>query len=269
MDLQLKGKRAFVSGSSSGLGRAIALELADEGVSVVVHGREQARAEATARAVEAKGVKAAVTVGDLTRQADADAISKAALAAFGGIDILVNCAGGIVRRDFPDWMDVSPEEWLRSFDLNVVSAIRLSQAMAPGMIERGWGRIVNISSGAAQHSDGYVHDYGSAKAAMDNLTVNLSKTLAPKGVTVNAVAPGTILTPAIERRLEILRKQHNWSDDLAENERAYTSEIRAQPVPRLGRPPEIAAAVTFLCSPRSDYTTGASLRVDGGMAKGR
>ena len=267
--MQLKDKRAFVSGSSSGLGRAIALELADEGVSVVVHGRDRAKAEATAREVEAKGVEAAVTVGDLTRQADADAVSKAALEAFGGIDILVNCAGGPVRSDNPDWMDVSPEEWLHSFDLNVVNAIRLSKAMAPDMVERGWGRIVNITSVAGQVSSGYLHDYGSAKAAMDNLTVNLSKTLAPRGVTVNSVVPGTVMTPAVERWLDILRKQNDWPDDLAENERVYTSEFLAQPIPRLGRPPEIAAAVTFLCSPRSDYTTGASLRVDGGMAKGR
>jgi 3-oxoacyl-[acyl-carrier protein] reductase len=269
MDFKLQGKRAFVSGSSSGLGRAVALELADEGVAVAVHGRDRAKAEETARMVEAKGVKAVVTVGDLRHNEDADAVVRTAQEALGGIDILVNSAGGPVRADNPDWMDVSPEEWLDSFNLNVVSTMRLSKAFAPGMVERGWGRIVNISSVAAQNSGGYLHDYGSAKAAIDHITVNLSKTLAPSGVTVNAVVPGTIMTPAVERWLDILRKQNDWPDDLAENERVYTSEFLAQPIPRLGRPAEIAAAVVFLCSQRAEYITGASLRVDGGTAKAR
>src|SRR5579885_2328011 len=141
MDLQLRGKRAFVSGSSSGLGAAIAKELADEGVSVVVHGRDRPRAEATARDIAAKGVPVAVAIGDLTRNDEAQAVAETALTAFGGIDILVNCAGGVVRTDNPDWMTVSPEEWLMSFNLNIVGALRMAQAMAPGMIERGWGRI--------------------------------------------------------------------------------------------------------------------------------
>ncbi len=140
--------------------------------------------------------------------------------------------------------------------------------MAPGMVERGWGRIVNISSVAGQTSQGFLHDYGSAKSAIDHLTVNLSKTLSPKGVTVNCVVPGDVMTPAIERWLAVLRKQNGWPDDLAENERVYTRDFRRQPIPRLGRPPEIAAAVVFLCSPRSDYTTGTLMRVDGGVVSG-
>jgi len=268
MDLQLSGKRAFVSGSSSGLGAAIAKELAEEGVSVVVHGRDRARAEATAQEIAANGGTAAVTVGDLTRNDEAAAVAQAALDAFGGIDILVNCAGGVVRTDNPDWMTVSADEWLMSFNLNVVGALRMAQAMAPGMIERGWGRIVNISSVAGQTGQGFLHDYGSAKAAIDHFTVNLSKTLSPKGVTVNCVVPGDVMTPAIERWLDTLRKQNDWPDDLEENERVYTRDFRKQPIPRLGRPPEIAAAVTFLCSPRSDYTTGTLMRVDGGVTSG-
>lgn len=266
MDLKLKGKRALVTGSSSGIGAAIALELAAEGVSVVVHGRDAERAGEVARQVQAKGVGAAVALGDLTRDAEAAAVADAALAAFGGIDILVNCAGGVVRSDNPKWLEVTPEEWLASFDFNVVSIIRMAQKLAPGMVERRWGRIINISSTGGRRYSGLLHDYGSAKAAVEHVTGNLSKTLAPLGVTVNVVIPGTVLTPQSERWILTLRAQKGWSDDFAENERRYTSEFSPQPVPRLGRPEEIGAAVAFLASPRSDYTTGAALRVDGGSS---
>ena len=266
MDMQLKGKRALVTGSSSGLGAAIALELAAEGVSVAVHGRDRKRAEATAREVEKRGGRAVVTVGDLARDDDANAIADAALTGLGGIDILVNNAGAVLRMDNPDWLDVKPSEWLDSFNLNVCAALRLSQRMVPGMIERGWGRIINISSTGGSQCNGMLLDYSAAKAAVDNMTVNLSKNLAPKGITVNAVVPGTMLTPAVERWLVTLRKQLGWSNDLSENERVYTSTLVPQPVPRLGQPREIATAVTLLASPLSNYTTGAFLRIDGGTA---
>lgn len=269
MDLQLKGKRALVTGSSSGIGAAIAHELAAEGVSVVIHGRDAEKADAVASEVRRRSVDVSVALGDLTKDADADAVADAAVTALGGIDILVCSAGGVVRSDNPEWLDVSPDEWLASFNLNVVSMVRLAQRLAPAMAERGWGRIINISSIGGSRYSGRLHDYGSAKAALEHATFNLSKTLAPSGVTVNAIAPGTVLTPQAERWITTLRQQYGWPDDLADNERRYVSEFSPQPVPRLGRPAEIAAAVAFLASPRSDYTTGVLLRIDGGGEKGR
>jgi 3-oxoacyl-[acyl-carrier protein] reductase len=269
MDLKLSGKRALVTGSSSGLGAAIALELASEGVSVVVHGRDKSKAGDVARQVEAKGVATAVVIGDVTDDQQTEVIASEALAAFGGIDILVNCAGGVVTRGNPDWTHVTSDEWLASFNLNVVSIVRLSKRIAPDMVSRGWGRIINISSIGGSTLSGRLHEYGSAKAAVDHVTGNLSKTLAPQGVTVNAIIPGTVLTPQAERWILTLRQQNGWSDDFAENERIYTREFSPQPIARLGRPAEIAAAVAFLASPRSDFTTGASLRIDGGMYRGR
>ena len=266
MDLQLQGKRAFVTGSSSGLGKAIALELAAEGVSVAVHGRDRDRSEETAQQIEKLGVKAVVTIGDLMKDDDANQACDIALDALGGIDIMVNNAGAVLRMDNPDWMDVTPSEWLDSFNLNVCAAIRMSQRTVPGMIERGWGRIINTSSSGGSQINGVLHDYTAAKAAVDNMTANLSKSLAPKGITVNAVIPGTILTPAVERWLVTLREQLGWPEDLEENERVYTTEFIPQPVHRLGRPRDVAVAVALLASPLSDYTTGAFLRVDGGTA---
>jgi 3-oxoacyl-[acyl-carrier protein] reductase len=269
MDLQLSGKRALVTGGSGSLGGAIALALAREGVAVAVHGRDRDRTEETARKLRETDMKAIAVTGDLSQDSEADAVAGAALAALGGIDILVNNAGGSIRRDNPAWTDVTPSEWLHIYSVNVVAAIRLSQALAPGMIERGWGRIINTSSIAGQFANGMVHHYGAAKAALDHLTVSLSKSLAPEGVTVNSVVPGTILTPNIERLIGTLREQRGWSDDLVDNQRRYTEEFIPQPVKRLGRPEEIAAAVLFLASPIASYITGASIRVDGGAMSSR
>lgn len=269
MDLQLAGKRALVTGSSSGIGAAIARELAAEGCAVVIHGRDRARAAAVARECEELGAKAAIALGAITDDAEADAVADAALAAFGGIDILVNSAGGTVRGDNPSWTDVTSDEWLLSFSLNVVAVIRLAKRLVPGMAERGWGRIINISSVGGTQLSGRLLDYGAAKAALDHLTGNLSRAVASQGITVNAIVPGTVLTPQAERWINTVGAQQGWPDDFAERERLYTQDFSPQPVPRLGRVQEIAAAATFLASPRSDFTTGALLRIDGGNTKAR
>lgn len=267
MDLQLTGKRALVTGSSAGLGEAIAIELAREGVSVAVHGRDRARAEATARKVEAEGVKAVLTIGDLMKDEDAAHVAQTALEGLGGIDILVNNAGAVLRIDNPSWIETTPSEYLDSYNANFGSAIRMSQALVKPMQERGWGRIINITSTGGSQTRGFLLAYSAAKAALDNFTVNLSKLVAPDGVTVNAVIPGNVLSPAVERWLETLKQQRGWGDDPVENERIYISSADApQPIKRLGRPREIATAVTLLASPLSDYTTGAFIRVDGGAA---
>ncbi|MDR2857125.1 MAG: SDR family oxidoreductase [Novosphingobium sp.] len=269
MDLQLAGKRALVTGSSSGIGAAIARELAAEGCAVVVHGRDRARADAVARECMDRGVQAAVAPGAITDDAGADAVADAAFAAFGGIDILVNAAGGTVRGDNPAWTEVTSDEWLLSFSLNVVSVIRLARRLIPGMAERGWGRIINISSIGGTQLSGRLLDYGAAKAALDHLTGNLSCAVASQGITVNAIVPGTVLTPQAERWIGTVAAQQGWPDDFTTRERLYTQDFAPQPVPRLGRVQEIAAATAFLASPRSDFTTGALLRIDGGNTRTR
>ena len=267
MDLQLKGKRALVTGSSSGIGAACARELAAEGCAVVIHGRDRERAEAVARECEALGVQAAVALGSVTDDGDCSRIAETALAALGHIDIVVNSAGGVVKGGNPDWTEMTSADWAESFSLNVTSVIRLAGHLTPGMIAQGWGRIVSISSVGGKQLSGRLLEYGAAKAALDHLTGNFSRRLAPHGITVNAVVPGTILTPQAQRWIETLRDQNGWPQDFAECERIYTQEYGGQPVPRLGRPEEIAAAVAFLASPRSGFTTGALLRIDGGNTR--
>jgi 3-oxoacyl-[acyl-carrier protein] reductase len=267
MDLRLKGKRALVTGASSGIGEGTVLALADEGVSVVVHGRDRVRAEAVAKQVEAKGVEAAVVLGDVAGDADCEAICDGALEALGGIDILVHSAGGVVTSGNPEWQDVTSDEWLASFDLNVVSLARLAKRLTPGMAERGWGRVIAISSVGGKQLSGRLLEYGSAKAALDHVCSNMSRTLAPKGVTVNAIAPATVLTPQAKGWIETVASQQGWDGDFEDWEREYTAEWTGQPVPRLGRVEEIAAAAAFLASPLSDFTTGAILRLDGGVLR--
>jgi NAD(P)-dependent dehydrogenase (short-subunit alcohol dehydrogenase family) len=267
MDLYLTGKRALISGSSSGLGAECARRLAQEGCKVVVHGRDRARAEQTAEDIRKAGGEAAVTTGDLEKDEDANQVCEEALAAFGGIDILVNNAGLLIRADNPDWTTVPTSDWLRSFNINVVAAVRLAQKLVPPMIERGWGRVINFSSVAGYQMLGQLLEYGPAKAGVHNLTINLSHMIANKGVTVNTIAPGTIMTPGIEHFMDSMVGQPGWADTRAANEEIYASKIFPQPVPRLGKPEEIAAAVALLASPLSDYTTGALWRIDGGISK--
>lgn len=266
MDMELKGRRALVTGSSSGMGTVIAQMLAAEGVQVVVHGRDRERTETAAAEIAATGGEAAVAIGDISDDAGAAAVAQSATAAFGGIDILVNNAGAVLKMDQPDWLKIDMGDWIASYELNVGAALRMSQLLSPGMVERGWGRIVNISSVSGTEMRGRLMDYGASKAALNSFTINLSKVLAPQGVTVNCIVPGTIITPAIERYIDNIAQQRGWEGDFAEKERLYVGERSSQSVTRLGRPREIAAAVALLASPLSGYTTGAFLRIEGGMA---
>jgi 3-oxoacyl-[acyl-carrier protein] reductase len=266
MNLKLEGKRALVTGASSGLGAAIARMLAKEGVAVVAHGRNAERTAETVGAIEEAGGKAVAAVGDLSLDADANHVAAIAEKEFGGVDILVNNAGRSGRNDNPAWHEITNEDYLASFQINMMAAVRLTRRLAPAMCERGWGRVINISSTAARQSLGALHDYGPAKAALENWSLNLSRNLSPLGVTVNVIAPGMFMTPQSVEFLETLRDQLGWADDIAEMQRRYATEAFPQSVPRLGDPNEIAFAVTLLASPNSDYTTGANWRVDGGTS---
>lgn len=267
MHLKLDGKRALVTGASSGIGKAIARLLAREGVMVVVHGRDETRTNAVADGLVAEGHRAVGLAGDLKDDKGRAHIAEVATAAFGGIDILVNNAGGSVRHDNPGWNDLISQDYLASLEINFVAAAWLARRFAPAMIERNWGRIINMSSVAGRQRVGTMHDYGAAKAALENWSLNLSSNLSPHGVTVNTIAPGMILTEGGQTYLETLRDQFGWPDDQAEMERRFATDIFPQTVPRLGQSEEIAAAVALLASPLSGFTTGAVWRIDGGISR--
>ena len=170
MDLNLTGKRALVTGSSSGIGAGIARLLASEGASVVVHGRNKERAEAVAASIVASGGKAIAVCGDLADEAQIDALAAGALAAFGGIDILVNNAGGSAETADKSWFGGTAATMAESYQANVIAAFCLIKLLSPAMKERGWGRIINISTAAAITPTSGQPDYGPAKAALINMS---------------------------------------------------------------------------------------------------
>lgn len=267
MDLGLAGKRALVTGASSGIGVETARLMAAEGAAVVVHGRNRERTEATARQIEQAGGRAVVAIGELSTDEGADAVAEVTNRELGGIDILVNNVGGGGSAEVREWQDIPVEDYLDTYNINVLAGVRLTHHLVPAMVERGWGRVINISSTVAHQPMGMMHDYAASKLALENLSLNLSRNLAPKGVTVNTVLSGLVMTPAAREYVELLRDAHGWPQDELGMQARYIEEFNPQLVPRLGRPEEIAAAVVFLASPRSDYTTGAVVRVDGGQIR--
>ncbi|MCX5414516.1 SDR family NAD(P)-dependent oxidoreductase [Streptomyces sp. NBC_00059] len=261
MNLQLEGKRALVTGSSSGLGKEIAELLAAEGASVVVHGRDEGRAEAVAKGIREAGGSASVTIGDLGTDVGADEAVAAALAA-GPVDILVNNAG--VYDPAADWWGTSSEQWADIHNINVISAVRMIRRLVPGMRERGWGRVIQISSVTGRLPQASQPHYAASNAARDNLAASLARELAHTGVTSNAVAAGGILVPATEEMLTALGREKGWGDTWEEIEPHAVGNLAPNDTGRIGRVGDYARLVTYLAGPGAGYINGTTLRVDGG-----
>lgn len=263
MDLELYDKRALVTGSSAGIGRAIARRLAEEGASVVVTGRDQRKAEAVAEEIR-NGKKQVITsIGgvDLSTDDGAAILADKANAELGGIDILVNNHGVYFERG---WWNTTPGDWAAIYNENVVSFVRLVQRLGPRMREAGWGRIINISSGGAWQPFAAMADYTATKAAVLNLTVSLSREFADTGVTVNSVSPGIIVTGSTERFFRNVARVQGWPEEWAEIEKHVMTHFLPNSSGRLGRPADIANVVALIASPLSGYINGANYRIDGG-----
>jgi NAD(P)-dependent dehydrogenase (short-subunit alcohol dehydrogenase family) len=266
MDLRLSGKRALVTGSTSGIGVGIARALAAEGVAVVVHGRDAARAGKVAADLRGSGVRVGVALGDLASDEGAAAVAKAATEALGGIDILVNNAGGQAQQSAAGFDNKTPDDWLATYNNNAVAALRLIHLLSPAMKERGWGRIIQIASAAASAPSETVPQYSASKAAIVNLTVSLSKALTLTGVTANTVSPGMIATPALDGWLDGIAQAEGFGADRARTEAYVAENLVQQTVGRIGQPHDIGAMVAFLASPLADFINGANFRVDGGCS---
>jgi 3-oxoacyl-[acyl-carrier protein] reductase len=262
MDLQLKDKHALVTGSSSGIGRAIALALAAEGATVVVHGRHAGRADQTAALIRDAGGKALLAIGELTSQSEVKRVADMAIDTLGGIDILVNNAGAFPPTPV---LDGQVADWTALYDQNVGSMVRMTALLAPGMIARQWGRVIAVGSIAASSPFASFGGYGATKAASVNFAMTLAKELANTGVTSNAISPGDILTPAGEERWRAVAREKGWGDDWEEIERRAASEMSPTLVGRFGRPSEVGELVAFVASPRAGYINGSNIRIDGGF----
>nr|WP_246208165.1 SDR family NAD(P)-dependent oxidoreductase [Pseudomonas karstica] len=266
--MQLGAKKALVTGSSKGIGEAIARKLAAEHAVVIVHGRDRAQAQRVADDITNLGGRAHVVVGDLTDPEQVRQMLESAHRLAGPIDILINNAGGSggVKED---WNTTRPESWEAAYDRNVLAALRVSTALLPAMRAAQWGRVINISSLAATMPPPSAPDYSACKAAMNAMTASMAKAVAADGVTVNAVSPGTIHSAALDARFRevaqargVAGKDAPWEDI----ERAVLPMFAQVPMGRVGRLEEIAAAVAFLASPVAGYITGMNLRVDGGLS---
>jgi NAD(P)-dependent dehydrogenase (short-subunit alcohol dehydrogenase family) len=261
MDLQLSGKRALVTGSSIGLGEAIAKRLAAEGAVVVVHGRDAARAEAVADAIRADGGDATVAIGDVGTDAGADAVQSAALAD-GAVDILVNNVG--VYDAAASWSDTTPDAWAGIYNVNVIASVRLIQRLVPAMRERGWGRVIQISSVLGELPQSRQPHYAATNAARNNLATSLARELKHSGVTSNVVAAGGIVVPAVQEYLTQLGRENGWGETWEAIEPNAVDALSPNDAGRIGRPQEYADLVAYLASPVAGYITGATVRMDGG-----
>jgi 3-oxoacyl-[acyl-carrier protein] reductase len=263
VDLKLNGKHALVTGSTSGIGQAIAIALAAEGAAVVVHGRDAERAKATAGTIAAAGGIASVVLGELADDAGARLVADAALEAFGGIDILVNNAAS--AGDDGDWTAGGPDQWLDLYNTNVASAVRLIGALTPAMRTAGWGRVIQIGSAAHPYPLPMKAAYGATKAALSNLTVSLAKDLAGTGVTANTISPGPTMTAAFGELALTFARHHGMGADTDAATRALIDGPLANPSGRLTEPHEIAALTALVASPLGASINGANLRIDGGF----
>ena len=263
MDLELKGKRVLITGSSAGLGEAIARIMAAEGAEIIVHGRNEERAEAVAKSINDTGGRAIYVLGDLSTDEGADTVANGALAG-GQVDILVNNAGAYTPRP---WMQVSVNDWSDSYNVNVLAYVRMIHRLLPAMKTLGWGRIIQIGSSGGIEPFALQPDYLAATAARHNLTVSLARELKGTGITSNTVAPGPMLVENTRNMLMNMARQYGWGDNWADIERNAVEQFVQNDVGRFGKPEEVAAAVAYLSSPMADYVTGALLRVDGGHTR--
>ena len=256
MNLELQQKSALVTGSSKGIGLAIARVLAEEGAAVIVNGRTEASARAAADKI---GLGVRGIGADVSTAAGCAALAEAA----GAVDILVNNAGIFEPKAFAEIPDA---DWTRFFEVNVLSGVRLTRAFLPGMLARNWGRVVFISSeSAVQVPEEMIH-YGMTKAAQLALTNGLAQTTKGTGVTINAVLPGPTASEGVTDFVQQLAGQAKQTP--AEFEREFFRNVRGTSLlQRFATVDEVAKSVAFLCSPLASATNGAAVRVDGGVLR--
>jgi NAD(P)-dependent dehydrogenase (short-subunit alcohol dehydrogenase family) len=259
MDLQLKGKTALVTGSTAGIGYATAEALLKEGADVIINARSQDSVDkAVASLQAATGRTPKSFVGDMSKAADTTRLAQA----YPNVDILVNNVGTFMGKEFAKATD---EDWETIFQVNVMSGVRLSRAYLPRMKQQNWGRIIFISSESALQIPLESIHYGMTKAAQIAVARGLAEDCAKTGVTVNSILPGPTLDRRAQRAQDMVKRSGKPLEEVEQefiNARRPTSLIK-----RFARPEEVASLIAYVASPLSSATTGAALRVDGGVVK--
>ena len=261
MELGLTGKIALVAAASRGLGRAVAEELAREGAHLLICARGADALRETAESIRAaSGVRVVEVVADLSDPADVARVAARALAEFGRVDVLVTNGGGPPAGPFETH---SADAWQAAVRQTLMSVVELTRAVLPGMKERRWGRIINVTSIAVKQPVDNLILSNSVRAAVTGFARTLANEVAPFGITVNNVMPGYTRTQRVE---ELAERNASLKGTSPDAERAvWEGQI---PMARLGESTEFAAMVAFLASERASYTTGASIPVDGGWIRG-
>jgi NAD(P)-dependent dehydrogenase (short-subunit alcohol dehydrogenase family) len=261
MDLGLAGKRALVTGSTAGIGFATASALAQEGALVTLNGRTEARIASAAKTIAARipGARIDGIAADLSGAPGCDAL----LARMPETDILVNNVGIFEPKAFTQ---ISDGDWLKFFETNVLSGVRLARHYVTGMRERNWGRIIFVSSESAVQIPAEMIHYGMTKTAQLAVARGLAETLVSTGVTVNSVLPGPTASEGVGDFVAKLAAERGI--DAATAEREFFETARPSSLlKRFTAPEEVAAMITYLCSTQASATTGAALRVDGGVVR--
>jgi 3-oxoacyl-[acyl-carrier protein] reductase len=267
MDLGLAGRSCVVTGASRGIGRETAIALCAEGANVLLVARDEGRLrevqeEALGAGARAGG-RAAVLALDVTATDAGESMLAAAGASFDRLDVLVNNAGIAQWRDLDD---VPDEDWRAQYELNVMAPLRAMRAATPGMVERGWGRVVNVCSTAGKRPSASMPEYSVAKAAELSLSRLYADRLAKTGVLVNAICPGPTESEMWMAPGGLLDQSRERSGAASRDE-ALANAGSKRPIGRLAEAAEIAAAIVFLCSERASYVSGAAWSVDGGTVQ--
>lgn len=257
MDLGLKGKKALVCAASKGLGRGCAEALAEEGVDLTIASRTKEDIEATAQAIaDNAGVSVTPVAADVTTEAGRAAI----LAACPDPDILVNNAGGPPPGHFKNW---TRDDWIAALDANMLCAIDLIQKTIDGMVEKKWGRVINVTSTSVKAPIAILGLSNGARAGLTGFVAGIAREYAKDGVTINNLLPGPFDTDRLKAAFEATAAAQEISI-----EEAKARSAQSIPVGRLGTPEEFGKACTFLCSQHAGYITGQNLLMDGGQYPG-
>ena len=260
MNLDLNNRLSIVTGSTAGIGYAIAEALAREGAHVIINGRtRQAVDQAAERMAQETGGKIFTYSGDLSTEESAQQLARQ----FPDVEILVNNLGIFEVKSFENIPDA---DWRRVFEINVLSGVRLARLFLPNMKRHNWGRIIFISSESAIQIPPEMIHYGMTKAAQIAISRGLAESLSGTGITVNSVLPGPTKSRGVSQFVESLAKSEGKSFE--EFEKRFFDKVRPTSlIKRFASPTEVASLVVYLASPRSSATTGAALRVDGGVLK--